>query len=93
MHYSFTEKKRIRKSFAKRDNVHQVPFLLATQLESYEKFLQADVPPLKRKNEGLHPHLHRYFRLCRIMASQDWSLFPIPWVILHLMSRNVSSAD
>ncbi|WAV93360.1 DNA-directed RNA polymerase subunit beta [Oxalobacter aliiformigenes] len=53
MHYSFTEKKRIRKSFAKRDNVHQVPFLLATQLESYEKFLQADVPPLKRKNEGL----------------------------------------
>lgn len=53
MHYSFTEKKRIRKSFAKRDNVHQVPFLLATQLESYESFLQADVPPLKRKNEGL----------------------------------------
>lgn len=53
MHNSFTEKKRIRKSFAKRDNVHQVPFLLATQLESYEKFLQADVPPLKRKNEGL----------------------------------------
>ena len=53
MPYSFTEKKRIRKSFAKRDNVHQVPFLLATQLESYEKFLQADVPPLKRKNEGL----------------------------------------
>ena len=53
MHYSFTEKKRIRKSFAKRENVHQVPNLLATQLESYEKFLQADVPPAKRKNEGL----------------------------------------
>ncbi len=53
MHYSFTEKKRIRKSFAKRENVHQVPNLLATQLESYEKFLQADVPPSKRKNEGL----------------------------------------
>jgi len=53
MHYSFTEKKRIRKSFAKRANVHNVPFLLATQLESYTSFLQADVVPSQRKNEGL----------------------------------------
>lgn len=53
MHYSFTEKKRIRKSFAKRENVHQVPFLLATQLESYQNFLQANVLPSQRKNEGL----------------------------------------
>ena len=41
MAYSFTEKKRIRKSFAKRDNVLPVPFLLATQLDSYAAFLQA----------------------------------------------------
>ncbi|MBS0308515.1 MAG: DNA-directed RNA polymerase subunit beta [Proteobacteria bacterium] len=53
MHYSFTEKKRIRKSFAKRANVHNVPFLLATQLESYLSFLQADKIPSQRKNEGL----------------------------------------
>src|SRR5215217_1181461 len=53
MHYSFTEKKRIRKSFAKRANVHQVPFLLATQLESYHSFLQEDVAPSTRKNDGL----------------------------------------
>ncbi|MBC3881113.1 DNA-directed RNA polymerase subunit beta [Undibacterium sp. LX40W] len=53
MHYSFTEKKRIRKSFAKRANVHNVPFLLATQLESYQSFLQADRTPSIRKNEGL----------------------------------------
>jgi len=53
MHYSFTEKKRIRKSFAKRANVHNVPYLLATQLESYENFLQADSVPSVRKNEGL----------------------------------------
>uniref|UniRef100_UPI002FE284AA DNA-directed RNA polymerase subunit beta n=1 Tax=Noviherbaspirillum sp. TaxID=1926288 RepID=UPI002FE284AA len=53
MHYSFTEKKRIRKSFAKRANVHNVPFLLATQLESYLGFLQADKPASQRKNEGL----------------------------------------
>ena len=45
MPYSFTEKKRIRKSFAKRPSVLHVPFLLATQLESYAEFLQADAPP------------------------------------------------
>ncbi|MGC3963297.1 MAG: DNA-directed RNA polymerase subunit beta [Rhodocyclaceae bacterium] len=53
MAYSYTEKKRIRKSFAKRANVLNVPFLLATQLESYTGFLQADVPPAARRNEGL----------------------------------------
>jgi len=53
MTYSYTEKKRIRKSFAKRDNVLDVPFLLATQLESFTAFLQAEVPAEKRKNEGL----------------------------------------
>ena len=53
MAYSFTEKKRIRKSFAKRDVVLPVPFLLATQLDSYAAFLQANVAPDARKTEGL----------------------------------------
>jgi DNA-directed RNA polymerase subunit beta len=53
MNYSFTERKRVRKSFAKRVNNHQVPYLIATQLESYAKFLQADKAPATRINEGL----------------------------------------
>lgn len=53
MPYSFTEMKRIRKSFAKREAVQKVPYLLTTQLESYRAFLQAEVPPLKRTNDGL----------------------------------------
>src|SRR5690606_2040669 len=53
MAYSYTEKKRIRKSFAKRASVLDVPFLLATQLESYTQFLQAEIPPPQRKNQGL----------------------------------------
>jgi DNA-directed RNA polymerase subunit beta len=53
MAYSYTEKKRIRKSFAKRANVLDVPFLLATQIESYTRFLQANVPGAQRRNEGL----------------------------------------
>jgi DNA-directed RNA polymerase subunit beta len=51
--YSYTEKKRIRKSFAKRENVLEVPYLLATQLASFSDFLQADVPAEKRKSQGL----------------------------------------
>ena len=53
MSYSFTEKKRIRKSFAKRANVLPVPYLLATQLESYATFLQADTAPEARRTIGL----------------------------------------
>ncbi|MFA5913411.1 MAG: DNA-directed RNA polymerase subunit beta [Burkholderiales bacterium] len=53
MTYTSTEKKRIRKSFAKRAAVLNVPFLLATQLDSFTAFLQAAIAPEKRKNEGL----------------------------------------
>ncbi len=53
MTYSYTEKKRIRKSFAKRASVLEVPFLLATQLESFTAFLQASVPAGQRRNQGL----------------------------------------
>ncbi|OZI21058.1 DNA-directed RNA polymerase subunit beta [Bordetella genomosp. 9] len=53
MPYSYTEKKRIRKSFAKREDVQNVPFLLATQLQSYLTFLQAETPPSQRANDGL----------------------------------------
>ncbi len=51
MSYSFTEKKRIRKSFASRPSVLEVPSLLDTQLRSYEEFLQVDVAPKARNNE------------------------------------------
>ncbi len=61
MPYSFTEKKRIRKSFAKRASVLQVPYLLATQIESYAAFLQADVPPEGRKVQGLQAAFQSVF--------------------------------
>ncbi|WP_419638230.1 DNA-directed RNA polymerase subunit beta, partial [Thiolapillus sp.] len=54
MAYSFTEKKRIRKDFAKRGSVLEIPFLLATQIDSYRKFLQADKKPDERDAHGLH---------------------------------------
>ena len=54
MAYSFTEKKRIRKDFGKRQSIMEVPYLLATQLNSYRNFLQADKEPDKREDKGLH---------------------------------------
>ena len=54
MAYSFTEKKRIRKDFSKRSTILEVPYLLATQIESYRTFLQSDAPPEERRDEGLH---------------------------------------
>ena len=61
MSYSFTEKKRIRKSFAKRANVLDVPFLLATQLDSYAKFLQLDRPFDQRSEDGLQAAFNSIF--------------------------------
>ena len=54
MAYSFTEKKRIRKSFGKLPDVMDLPYLLAIQLDSYKNFTQAGVSSEDRKNTGLH---------------------------------------
>ncbi|UOA10673.1 DNA-directed RNA polymerase subunit beta [Methylobacter sp. S3L5C] len=54
MSYSFTEKKRIRNNFGKSTEVLEVPYLLATQINSYAGFLQSGVTPEKRLDTGLH---------------------------------------
>ena len=53
MSYTYTERKRIRKSFGSRDSVLKIPYLLQMQRDAYTAFLQKDVPPQKRKPEGL----------------------------------------
>ncbi|MFM8333225.1 MAG: DNA-directed RNA polymerase subunit beta, partial [Candidatus Methylumidiphilus sp.] len=61
MAYSFTEKKRIRNSFGKRQDVLEVPYLLATQVDSYKRFLQAETAHTRRVDEGLHAALRSVF--------------------------------
>ncbi|MDN3519882.1 DNA-directed RNA polymerase subunit beta [Aquisalimonas lutea] len=61
MAYSFTEKKRIRKDFGKIPNILEVPYLLATQLDSYEKFLQPGKAPDARDEAGLHAAFRSVF--------------------------------
>ncbi|MCE5360126.1 DNA-directed RNA polymerase subunit beta [Candidatus Igneacidithiobacillus taiwanensis] len=53
MAYSFTEKKRIRKDFGNSQSILPVPYLLATQMDSYREFLQADTPAAARSDTGL----------------------------------------
>ena len=48
MAYSYTERKRIRKSFGSRDSVLEVPYLLQMQKDAFTAFLQANMPPIKR---------------------------------------------
>ncbi|GGC12073.1 DNA-directed RNA polymerase subunit beta [Marinobacterium zhoushanense] len=62
MAYSYTEKKRIRKDFGKLPQVMDVPYLLAIQLDSYRKFLQAGSDAAQgRKEEGLHAAFNSVF--------------------------------
>ena len=61
MAYSYTEKKRIRKDFGKRPSILEVPYLLATQINSYAQFLQQDIAPKKRGNIGLHAAFQSVF--------------------------------
>jgi len=60
------EKQKINKStgrisFAKITNVLKVPDLLNIQLESFEEFLQAKVPPSQRENKGLQAVFNQNF--------------------------------
>ena len=61
MAFSYTEKKRVRRSFEKISSVMDLPNLLATQLESYEHFLQRKADPLKRNKQGLELVINSIF--------------------------------
>jgi DNA-directed RNA polymerase subunit beta len=53
MAQSFTDKKRIRKSFGKIQEAVTMPNLIEVQKSSYDQFLQKDVPLAQRRDEGI----------------------------------------
>jgi len=61
MSFSYTEKKRVRRSFEKISSVMELPNLLATQIQSYDAFLQRYVDSDKRLNDGLEQVLNSIF--------------------------------
>ena len=93
--YTFTEKKRIRKSFAKRASVLQVPFLLETQLASYRAFLQADTPGMERKNEGLQAAFTSIFPISSHSGNArlefvSFSLLPPAFDVVECQQRGLT---
>jgi DNA-directed RNA polymerase subunit beta len=61
MAYSFTEKKRIRKDFGRRSSILEIPYLLATQIESYREFLQEGKSLDELEDRGLHAAFNSVF--------------------------------
>src|SRR5437762_6133557 len=49
------------RDFSKRGDALPIPNLIEVQIESYQKFLQKEVEPAKRKNEGLEALLREVF--------------------------------
>lgn len=93
--YTFTEKKRIRKSFAKRASVLQVPFLLETQLASYRAFLQANTPGMERKNEGLQAAFTSIFPISSHSGNArlefvSFSLLPPTFDVVECQQRGLT---
>src|SRR3989442_7874428 len=98
MTYSLTERKRIRKSFAKRAIVQKVPFLIATQLESYTGFLQAHVAPESRRNEGLQAAFTSIFPIVSHSAHAtlefvSYSLGEPPFDVKECQQRGLTYAS
>ena len=50
-----------RVSFGKLEEVLSIPDLVGVQIDSYNEFLQKDVPPEKRKNQGLQEVFNEVF--------------------------------
>ena len=61
MAYSFTARKRIRKSFGKIEAVAEMPNLIDIQSKSYESFLQMSIAQTERSDVGLNGALSSVF--------------------------------
>ncbi|XOV83432.1 MAG: DNA-directed RNA polymerase subunit beta [bacterium] len=69
MAYSFTEKKRIRKDFGKLSDSMELPYLLAIQVDSYNKFLQTESGVDDRQESGLHAAFRSVFPIVSYSGS------------------------
>ena len=95
MAYSFTEKKRIRKDFGKLAGGMELPYLLAIQVDSYNKFLQVDeangaAPKVvgDRGEVGLHAAFRSVFPI--VSYSGSASRMVSPWFSIRLKAGQSS---
>ncbi|MBO1925177.1 DNA-directed RNA polymerase subunit beta [Thiomicrorhabdus sp. 6S3-12] len=71
MTYSLTEKKRVRKDFATRPSILEVPYLLSLQKGSFHDFLQLEKKPAERQNMGLHAAFSSVFPIEGVAGTAD----------------------
>ena len=71
MAYSFTERKRIRKDFGKLSEKMDLPYLLAIQTDSYNKFLQFGTGSEDRAESGLHAAFKSVFPIASYSGSAE----------------------
>ncbi len=97
MNYSFTEKKRIRKDFGKRQAVLDVPNLLQTQIKSYAEFLQLEIKANDRRERGLHGALQSVFPIVSYSRNAaleyvSYKLGDAPFNVLECKLRGMTYA-
>ena len=71
MTYSLTEKKRVRKDFATRPSILEVPYLLSLQKGSFHDFLQMEKKPAERAVVGLHSAFSSVFPIHGVAGTAD----------------------
>ncbi len=97
MAYSYTEKKRIRKDFSKLPQAMDLPYLLAIQLDSYQRFTQSDVGLENRRDYGLHGAFKSVFPIVSYSGSAaleyvDYSLGEPAFDVQECQLRGVTFA-
>jgi len=97
MAYSFTEKKRIRKDFGKLSESMGLPYLLAIQVDSYNKFLQLEANSEGRNEAGLHAAFRSVFPIVSYSGSAaleyvDYRLGEPVFDVKECVSRSITYA-
>ncbi len=97
MAYSFTEKKRIRKDFSKLNEIMELPYLLSIQLDSFNRFLQADRKVEDREDTGLHAAFRSVFPIVSYSGSAaleyvDYRLGEPPFDVKECVVRGITYA-
>ena len=105
MAYSFTEKKRIRKDFGRLSEAMELPYLLAIQVDSYDRFLQtrlnrsidAKKADSAREETGLHAAFKSVFPIASYSGNAaleyvDYRLGEPPFDVKECTLRGITYA-
>jgi len=67
------------RDFSKRGDALPIPNLIDIQIESYQRFLQKEVEPNKRKNDGLEALLREVFPSKATTRISSWNTSATIW--------------